>query len=186
MQDNIFNDEKFVKEYCEMLVGYNNSFVVNNFKKYVPENLKVLELGVGPGLDYDTLKDNYNITPSDTSNVFLEMFNKKYENKAIYLCAKDLDTTDIFDCIFSNKVLQVLNDQEMKESFINQYKILNNKGLLFHCIWIDEKNRNLDSNYTTVSKILNITKDLYDIIEIIHYSEMEENDSIIFIARKKV
>ncbi len=185
MEKNIFNDKEFVNMYMSMLEDYDNSFVVNNFKKFIDNKLTILELGIGPALDYEALHQTYNITASDTSEVFIEMFNKKYNSTALNVCAKYINVEKSFDCIFTNKVLQVLNDEEMKESFINQHKTLNNDGIIFHCIWIDENEGEHESNVITTSKLKSFIDDLFEIQQLIPYSEMEENDSIILVAKKK-
>ncbi len=184
MEKNVYDDREFIDFYFEMVKDYDNSFVVNNFKNFVKKDSTVLELGMGPALDYDSLKDDYKITVSDTSQIFIDIFNEKHQNKAIHVCAKSVDVKEKYDCIFSNKVLQVLENDEMKESFVNQHKALNDNGLIFHCIWIDEKEEKQESNYTTLKKLEQFIKGLFTVVDIVHYSEMEEDDSIILIANK--
>lgn len=184
MEKNVYDDREFIDFYFEMVKDYDNSFVVNNFKNYVKKGCSVLELGMGPALDYDALKDEYNFTVSDTSQIFIDIFNQNHQSKAINVCAKSIDVNEKYDCIFSNKVLQVLEDDEIKESFINQHKALNDNGVIVHCIWIDEKEEKKESNYTTLKKLNEFIKDLFTIVDIIHYSEMEDDDSIILVAKK--
>lgn len=186
MEKNVFNSLKKARSYIDMLEGYDNSFIVSNFKAHINQNCKVLELGMGPALDYDSLKDEYDITVSDTSDAFIKLFNEKYDDTALNICVKDIVIDERFDCIFTNKVLQVLNDDEMKESFINQYNALNDKGMIFHCIWIGEGFEDCSSNYTSVDKLEKMINSLFTIEKIITYSEIEQNDSIILIAKKSL
>ncbi len=184
MEDNIFDSKEHASKYIEMLRDYDNSFVISKFSNYISRDLKILELGMGPALDYENLREKYDITVSDTSTAFIEMFNEKYNEAALNICIKDIEVDETYDCIYTNKVLQVLTDAEMKESFINQYRTLNDDGIIFHCIWIGDGYEECTSNYTSISKLKEMTAGLFTIEEIITYSEMEEGDSIILIARK--
>ncbi len=186
MEENVFNSIEKAKSYIDMLEGYDNSFVITNFKAHIDRNCKVLELGMGPALDYDSLKDEYDITVSDTSDAFISLFNKKYDAIALNICVKDIEIDEKFDCIFTNKVLQVLNDDEMKESFINQYNALNDNGMIFHCIWIGEGYDDCPSNYTSIDKLEKILMGLFTIDKIIAYSEIKQDDSIILVAKKSL
>lgn len=184
MEKNVFNDRKRANEYVEMLEGYDNSFIISHFNNNVEKGSKVLELGMGPAIDYEMLRDNYQITVSDTSEAFIEMFREKHNQEALNICVKDIIVEDKFDCIYTNKVLQVLSDEEMKISFINQHRVLENNGMIFHCIWIGEGYEDCTSNYTTVEKIMEMIDGLFFVERIVEYSEIDSNDSIILIAKK--
>ena len=47
---------------------------------YVSKGKSVLELGMGPGKDLNFLKKYYKATGSDSSQVFLDQYMKKYKN----------------------------------------------------------------------------------------------------------
>ncbi len=177
-----FNDKDFVEFYINMVKDYDNTFIVEHFKKEIPLNNKVLELGCGIGLDYCTLKDFYNYQASDYSDVFLEKLKEKYDDNFIKINALTIDINETFDCIFSNKVLQVFNDKDMRKSFTRQNEILNESGMIFHCMWFG-KNDFDEANYVTEETLKNILDGLFD-YKLIKYSEIEENDSVIVIGKK--
>ncbi len=177
-----FNDKEFVEFYINMVKDYDNTFVVENFKKEIPLNSKVLELGCGIGLDYCTLKDFYNVQASDYSDVFLEKLKEKYNDNFIKIDALTIDINETFDCIFSNKVLQVFKESDMKKSFTRQHELLNDKGLIFHCMWFGKSDHD-DVTYVTEDILKNILNGLFE-YKLIKYSEIEENDSVIVIGKK--
>jgi len=54
-----FDDKKNVQNYIKMIEdteGYDPNIIIDEFKKYVAKGSKVLELGMGPGKDFDILK----------------------------------------------------------------------------------------------------------------------------------
>lgn len=178
--------EKEVNDYEKMLEDYDNSFIISIFKKYIPKNIDVLELGCGTGKDYLSLKNEYNILPSDFSSEFVKKMNEKYDDVAIKLDAKKIEIDRKFDCIFSNKVLNVFNDSEMKESFKNQHDKLKTNGLVFHTLWFgnEEYGQNKDyCNYINEHRLRNVIGDNFEIIHKDIYTELEENDSLVLIAK---
>ncbi len=50
-----FDDEQNVEAYVKMAEGYNGRNLINILKKHLPPNATVLELGMGPGVDYEIL-----------------------------------------------------------------------------------------------------------------------------------
>ena len=104
-----FDDKKNVLEYIKMVEdteGYDPNSIIDKFKKYVPSGSKVLELGMGPGTDFQILNQSYKMTGSDSSNAFLDLYREKDANaNLINLDAITLNTTDKYDAIYSNKVL---------------------------------------------------------------------------------
>ncbi len=181
----VYNDEKFVEQYYEMIKDYDNTFVIEQFKKFVPKNFTVLELGFGTGIDYLALREQYNITISDYSSAFIKKFKEIHNVDALQLDAKTINITEKFDCIFTNKVLHVFSNVELEQSFINQHRVLNNGGLIFHTFWYDESGvadeyKN-NVNKKALNKLLN-TK--FELVDTVIYSEMETDDSILVVARK--
>ncbi len=181
----IFNTEEFVKMYYEMLEGFDNTYVTDTFKKYIPKNCKVLELGFATGLDYFNLKESYDITLSDYSKAFIDAFYNNHHIKAIQIDARDIQLEDKFDCIYSSKVLHVFTDEELCQSFTTQHKSLNENGYIFHTFWYNKQAISDEhANRVNKTKLEKLLKGLFKITKTIIYSEDSESDSLILIAKK--
>jgi len=176
-----------VDEYFKVMEASDNSFVINTFKNEVEVGSKVLELGFGCGKDYNDLKDFYQFTLSDYSDEFVERFNSRNQDRALVLDAKTLDIDSKFDVIYSNKVLQVFNDQEMMISFSRQAEVLKDDGIIFHTLWLGDsafESDNYYCNYVNIKRIERMLANKFHIVTLIKYTEMEVDDSIIVIAKK--
>ena len=105
---NYYKDKENVKKYIEMAKGYDGKYLIEILNKYLSEGSSVLELGMGPGKDLNILSKYYDVTGSDYSKLFLDLYREKYRNMKVDLLvldARTLDTSKTFDCIYSNKVL---------------------------------------------------------------------------------
>ena len=169
--------------------GYDPNIIIDKFKNYVPSGSKVLELGMGPGTDFQILKQSYKMTGSDSSDAFLDLYREK-DNGAhlINLDAITLKTSDNYDAIYSNKVLVHLSKDELKQSLLRQSKILNTNGIAFHTFWHGDKEEEMDGLrfvYYTVDQIINIVPKKFEILESSLYEEMEKEDSICLVLKKE-
>ena len=118
-----FDTEKGVNEYIKMAEGYDGRALIKIFKNYLRKDSKVLELGMGPGKDLDILGENFVVTGSDNSSVFLEKYREKNPKADLMLLdAVTLNTDRKFDGIYSNKVLHHLTTEDLKTSLKNQKK----------------------------------------------------------------
>ena len=109
-----FDTKKGVEQYIKMAEGYDGAELIKILQKYLPANSTVLELGMGPGKDMDILKKSYAVTGSDNSQVFLDKYKEKYrEADLLLLDAITLQTDRKFDCIYSNKVLHHLTQEDL-------------------------------------------------------------------------
>lgn len=93
-----------------------------------------------------------------------------------------------FDCIYSNKVLQHLTRDELKDSFKRQRDTLNDNGLLFHSLWhgnTEEIFNGLRFSYYTKDLLKDVFDDGFEIVEMNLYTEMETDDSLYVILKKK-
>ena len=52
-----FDDEQNVRDYIRMAEGYDGRALVDKLGAYLGEGATVLELGMGPGIDLDMLRD---------------------------------------------------------------------------------------------------------------------------------
>jgi cyclopropane fatty-acyl-phospholipid synthase-like methyltransferase len=183
-----FDDEKNVKGYIEMVERYDGSELIDVLLKHLGKGSSLLELGMGPGKDLDILAENYKVTGSDLSQVFIEIYRKDHpEADVMLLDAVKVDTDRKFDCIYSNKVLHHLKREELKESFRNQLAGLNEGGLLFHTFWRGDKEEmmhDLRFVYYNAKTIMEAVGEGYILVEMTSYTEAEDNDSFHLILKK--
>ena len=184
-----FDSEKNVQGYIKIVEDYDATELINNLRKYLKEESTLLELGMGPGKDFDILRNYYKVTGSDSSQIFINRYKKNHsESDIIQIDAKDIRIQRKFDCIYSNKVLIHLTKEECKSSLKQQKNILNSKGILFHTFWHGtktEKYNDLLFTYYTDDELRSIVKEDYDILKIDRYTEDEKDDSILIILQKK-
>ncbi len=184
-----FDDVKNVEEYIAMYKGMDGGALIEILKKYLEPGSSVLELGMGPGTDLDILSKTFKTTGSDSSQVFLDIYQKQNpESDLRKLDAASPYTDEKFDCIFSNKVLHHIERNQLALSFEKQLNLLNDNGILFHTFWIgDDENEFEDLKFIKYQlfELENLTKPFYDLIESGTYAEMNQNDSIYLVLRKK-
>ena len=184
-----FDDERNVDEYISMAEGYDGREFIPVLKKYLEDGSTVLELGMGPGKDLDLLSEHFQVTGSDSSQVFIDRYRKDHPNADLVLL--DAVTVEIdrkFDCIYSNKVLNHLTKEQLVDSLTNQAKVLNNRGILLHTFWYGDKVEDLSGllfSYYTEETFSKLVGGEYDILESVKYAEMEAGDSIYIVLRKK-
>ncbi len=183
-----FDDINNVREYIKMVEGLDGADLVEVLKKFVEKDSTVLELGMGPGKDLDLLSKSYITTGSDSSKVFLELYRSiNPDADLLLLDAVMMDTDRKFDCIYSNKVLHHLTTNDLRISFQNQYKRLNESGILFHAFWYgdkEEQHHGLRFVYYTEETVVDLLDDKFELLELNQYKEDEENDSFYIILKK--
>lgn len=185
-----YADPKNVEAYMEMAVGYDGKELIELLHQYLPAGSSVLELGMGPGVDLDFLSQRYQVTGSDRSPIFLERYRQKNEHAdLLQLDAVTLETERHFDAIYSNKVLHHLTREELQGSFQRQAKILNPNGILLHSFWYGESEEamhGLQFVYYTEQTLRACVGDAFDIVALRKYTEMDEDDSLYIILRKRL
>ena len=184
-----FNHRKNVDDYIKMANGYDGRELIEVLKGYLPRGSTILELGMGPGKDLDILKQNYVVTGSDVSQVFLDMYREKNPDSDLLLMnAIAMDTDRKFECIYSNKVLIHLGREDLRTSLKNQADVLNDNGLLFHSFWHGDKEETfgeLRFVYYTEHTIMKYIGNEYEVLDLKLYNETEEADSFYLILQKK-
>lgn len=189
MKGKFYHTEESVEQYMKIADGYDGNELIEKLQNFLPQDSSILELGSGPGTDLKILEENYNITGSDYSSIFIELLKENNPNiDILHLNAVTLDTEIHFNAIYSNKVLQHLTDEELKESIQNQSKILNENGIVCHSFWegnICEEMHGSLQNHHTIEEIEQFFFHLFDILHLELYNEMAKNDSILLIGRKK-
>ncbi len=184
-----YHNNKNVKDYIDMAEGYDGTFLIEILKKHVSPGSTVLELGMGPGKDLDILRKTFHVTGSDISQIFLDLYQERTGFvDLIVLDACTLEIGRTFDCIYSNKVLIHLTKAELRKSFQRQRAVLNDNGILFHSFWKgtkEEEHHGLRFIYYTKEELRKMIGDGFEIIEIAAYKEIEANDSLYIILKKK-
>ena len=71
-----YDTKKGIKEYIKRSEDWDGTKLIKILKKHLPEKSTLLELGIGPGRDFDILKKTYTVTGSDGSQVFLDRYKK--------------------------------------------------------------------------------------------------------------
>ena len=184
-----FDDPKNVEDYIKMAEGYDGRELIDTLTSHLPPGATVLELGMGPGKDFELLSEHSQVTGSDYSATFIERYRQK--DAAANLLQLDAVTLDIdrtFNCIYSNKVLHHLSRDELRQSFQNQARVLNDEGLLFHSFWYGDKEEEFSGLrfvYYTEATLAEVIGDVYEIVESERYTEMDEGDSFYVVLRKR-
>lgn len=183
-----YNTKKGIEEYILRSQNWKEPGIVKILKKYLPKNATLLELGIGPGRDFEVLQKIYKVTGSDKSKRFLERYKKmNRDSKLLQLDAITIKTSKKFDCIYSNRVLHHLTKSQLKRSLARQNKILNPDGIAFHTFWKGnsiEKKKGLVWVYYQKGQLKKILKQYFKVLEIEIFSSSEKNDSIYTVLKK--
>ena len=183
-----YKDETNVEEYIQMAEGYDGSEFVPVLRRYLPDGATVLELGMGPGKDVDILSEYFQVTGSDYSPVFLNCYRELHPDAdVVQLDAITMVIDRTFDGIYSNKVLYHLTREQLKQSLQKQLALLNPGGILLHTMWIGdggEDMKGLHFEYVTEASFADLLEGGV-IVEAKRYAEMEPDDSIYFVVKRK-
>ena len=189
MNTEYYHTKESVKEYIRLAEGFNGADLIEKLKSFLPANSKILEIGTGPGTDWNILNKDYEVVGSDNSKEFLShLISKNSKGNFIELDAINLDTDEKFDAIYSNKVLQHLKDNELIDSIKRQVEILNPKGVICHSFWKGEDSevfKGLFVNYHTETPLKSFFEEHFEILVLESYAEFEEGDSLLLIGKKK-
>ena len=185
-----FDTEKGVSEYIKIAEGYDGAELIKILQEFIPEHSKVLELGMGPGTDLNILNKIFTVTGSDNSQIFLDRYKKlNPDADLLKLDAVTIPTDRTFDCIYSNKVLHHITRDDLKKSFQRQKDILNPDEILFHSFWKGDEDENFDGLLFTKyenDSLKEIIGDIFDILKIETYTEIEKDDSLYVILKNSI
>jgi len=183
-----YDEEKTAREYIAMADGYDGRELIAAMSEHVPQGARVLEIGMGPGKDLDILGQNYRVTGSDSSRFFVDLYRQAHRHAdLLILDAVTLDTDRKFDCIYSNKVLHHLSQDELQRSLERQHRLLNDGGHAMHSFWKGdrvEEMHGLKFFYRTEAQLRSSFEPLYDLIGVVAYEELEPDDSIYVLAQR--
>jgi len=189
MKGEYYKTKESVEEYIKLAQDANGKQLIEKLVEILPPSSVLLEIGSGPGTDWNILNDIYNVVGSDNSTDFLNHLTAENpEGEFLDLDAVSLNTVRIFDGIYSNKVMHHLEDDELNESIQRQFEILNTDGIICHSFWKGEGSeifKGLFVNYYNESNLKEKFKDFFEIILIEDYKEFEDNDSLLLIGKKK-
>ena len=189
MSGEYYKTKESVEEYIHLAKDVNGLELIEKLKLILPARSSILEIGSGPGSDWEILNQTYEATGSDNSPEFLKHLNLKYpDEEFLDLDAISLITNKRFDGIFSNKVLHHLKDAELKMSIKRQSEIINQGGIICHSLWKGEGFevfKGLFVNYHTEEDLQKMFQEHFEILSILRYQEFEKEDSLLLIGKKK-
>lgn len=189
MDDEYYMTKESVEEYIRLAKDVNGRQLIQKLNNFLPQDSTLLEIGSGPGTDFQILKEEYSVVGSDYSKEFIKRLKKNNKDDAFLLLdAITLKTDKKFDGIYSNKVLQHLNNDEIGKSILRQVDLLNANGIICHSFWKgegDEIFKGLLVNYQTNESLIKLFGDFFEILLLEEYNEFEDGDSILIIGKKK-
>ena len=189
MTGDYYNTKESIEEYIRLAKDVNGVELIKKLKNFLPLNSTLLEIGTGPGTDWNILNQDYNVTGSDNSTEFLNHLSSVNPKGNFFeLDAITIQTNRKFDGIYSNKVLHHLKDNELKDSIKRQFDVLNSNGIICHSFWKGEGSeifKGLFVNYHSKKALTDFFEDYFEVLLIESYAEFEEEDSLLFIGKKK-
>jgi cyclopropane fatty-acyl-phospholipid synthase-like methyltransferase len=189
MEQDYYDDAANVESYSKFTPAHDGALLVDALSSHLPEGATVLELGMGPGKDYQLLSERFQVTGSDFSTAFLERYRAiDPDAELLQLDARTLATDLHFDAIFSNKVLIHFSPEELQQSFARQHELLNDDGLLLHSFWYGEGQQEFEGLTLvrhTEQDLTAMLEGAFNILALEQHAKMAEGDSIYVVARKR-
>jgi cyclopropane fatty-acyl-phospholipid synthase-like methyltransferase len=182
-----YHDKKTVNEYIKMAADSDASLLIESLRNHLEKDKKVLELGMGPGKDLDQLSKYFQVTGSDFSPVFLDIYRKKHpQADLLQLDIRDLNTTRKFDGLYSNKVLVHFPPEDLPFIFNRSSRLLNKGGVVLHSFLRgdgEESVEGVNSYYYQPGLVEAIMiEEKYKILEQCIYAEESQRDSFFIVA----
>ena len=189
MNGEYYHTSESVEEYIKLAKDLSGIQLIEQLKMVLPPHSSLLEIGSGPGKDWNILNQSFNTTGSDYSNEFLKhLMSTNPNDHFLELDASKLTTDQKFDGIYSNKVLHHLKELELTNSVKRQSKILNEDGIICHSFWKGQGTeifKGLFVNYHSESSLRGFFGKYFEILSIESYEEFEKDDSLLLIGKKK-
>ncbi|GAA4832886.1 class I SAM-dependent methyltransferase [Algivirga pacifica] len=189
MEGEYYKTKASVEEYIRMAEGFDGGKLIEQLKAFLPEGSRLLEIGSGPGTDWNILKEVYDVIGSDNSVEFLKHLQKENpEGEFLELDAITLATEKTFNGVYANKVLHHLNDEELKQSVERQAAILSSNGVVCFSFWKGEDSEvfnGLFVNYQNEETLKEAFGKYFDILLLKSYQEFDPDDSLLLIAKKR-
>jgi len=183
-----YKTKESVQEYIQLAKDVDSAQLIERLKTYLTPGSSLLEIGSGPGTDWNILNNDYEVIGSDFSEEFITHLKSTIpDGTFIQLDAITLETDSKFDGIYSNKVMQHLKTEELMASISKQTGLLEENGIICHSFWKgegDEEFKGMYVNYHSENDIKELFAHSFEILELASYKEFEDNDSIVVIAKK--
>jgi SAM-dependent methyltransferase len=185
----LYDTPEGVDRYLERTEGHDGSEHVERLFALLPEGAQVLELGTGPGKDFELMRHRFSVLATDTSFEFLERLQDRRPGADLLeMDARTLKTERTFDGIYSNKVLHHLTPDELAESFRRQADRLLPGGVALHTVWHGEgpaeQRDGLLVCYHTEDTLTSLLPEGLSIETVRRYSAQAEGDSLEVVLRK--
>jgi len=169
-----------------MCDGYDGAEIYKVLESHLTKGVALLELGSGPGNDIRHLRKNYSVTGSDLSDEFLLRCRTRLSDVPfLKLDAVSIDTSQTFDCIFSNKVLHHLEQEQLQASLKRQQQVIKANGLFAHTFWLGDKAFMMDGmlfRFHQRDELLALVSRYFTIRQTYDYKEFDEGDSLFIVA----
>ncbi len=182
-----YSDPSKVDEYEKMCDEYDGAEIYKVLDKHLTKNSTLLELGSGPGNDIQYFQKKYRVTGSDLSEEFLLRCRKKFSNIPFEkLDAVLIETNEVYECIFSNKVLHHLDRENLEKSLKRQQQVITPNGIFAHTFWLGDKEFTMEGMlfvFYDRDELLSLVSKYFNILESYEYSELKERDSIFIVAK---
>ena len=189
MSTEYYHTPESVAEYIQMAKDVNGQELIDRLKTHLPEGSTVLELGSGPGTDWEILAKDYTVTGSDLSEEFLKHLRTAFpQGNFLHLDASTPEIDHTFGAIYSNKVLHHLTNEALLHSAERQAAILEPGGIISHSFWKgtgDEVFKGMYVNYHDETSLERIFTPHFNILSLTDYAEFETGDSIQLLAKKR-
>jgi trans-aconitate methyltransferase len=184
-----YENKQNVDQYVRFTPSHDGAFLIDLLARHLASGSTVLELGMGPGKDFDKLSRHFSVTGSDFSTTFLELYRLRNDAADLmHLDARTIETDRTFDAVFSNKALIHLDRDDLRTSLARQSKVLNAGGLILHSFWNgtgEAEFGGLRLVYHDEQELTDMLAASFEVIEIGRHAKMAENDSIYVLARKR-
>ncbi len=184
-----YKNASTAQQYIKMTADYDSHFFSTAALPHLKAGGTALELGTGPGNDLHWLKAHLKVTASDNSPFFMEHIKANHpEVDVLEISAEAIQTDKTFDAIISNKVLHHLKNDDLESSIKGQAAHLNDGGVTIHTFWWgahEEEIMEMCFNYHQEQDLETAFGKHFELIKIERYTEIEENDSVLVVAKKK-
>ncbi|MGL4450920.1 MAG: class I SAM-dependent methyltransferase [Sarcina sp.] len=129
---NCFDSREKVEKFLKRHKSYDGRIALI-LRSYMKKGASVLNIGLNDGKDFEVLKQTYDVVAIDSSQFFIDIYKENNSGAEVYKVDDvKLDIDRKFDCIFSNKLINHLTLEELKESLKKQAQLLEKDGKVFH------------------------------------------------------
>lgn len=189
MSEDYYQDKDFVSGYIKQAAEVSGQQLIEILREFLSAGASVLELGSGPGTDWEILSATYEVTGSDLSTAFLDHLATQYPKaQFLQLDACTLKTEERFDGLYSNKVLHHLTKAELEASIKRQHDVVKPEGIICHSFWRGEGSeyfKDMLVTYHNAESLQALFGPYFEPLLIKTYQEFDPEDSLLLIARRR-